>query len=450
MINIGSIKKNFGASTLGVLVNIIFQLLAVPIFIKLWGVEYYGEWLMLSAVSAYFSMSDVGINTVTANEFSIHYAQKNLKKCKTLLNNNLFIVISIFFFVTVLLIVSLNLSDFTKIFNFRIIPERIAETSLIILTIKIFTGILSNVFNSIYRANQIFARGLMIDNCVRICENIILIVGVVLKYKLVLILVFYSSPVLFGLFIKYFDTKKYFKVSFNYNSIDKVEIKKILTPSIAFLSMPVGNSIILQGFTLIVGAVLGSASVVLFNTTRTLVNFLKSALGLINNSVWPELSLLYGRGNMNEVKKIMWFTVGTSFYLSLGLSVILFTIGKYIYIYWTKSAIEFNQTLFIMFLIIMIFNTIWFASSVILFATNKHKKYSLIYLISSILSILVGYIYLKLFNDVSYLPLSLLVMDIFLILAVGKLVVKIIGGNVFYFYYMALITPIKYLKSFFP
>ena len=44
---------------------------------KYWGIELYGEWIVLNALTAYFAMSDIGLNTVTTNEFSINYKQKN-------------------------------------------------------------------------------------------------------------------------------------------------------------------------------------------------------------------------------------------------------------------------------------------------------------------------------------------------------------------------------------
>jgi hypothetical protein len=47
-----------------------FQLLSVPVFLQYWGVNLYGEWLALISLTAYFQMTDIGLNTATANSFT--------------------------------------------------------------------------------------------------------------------------------------------------------------------------------------------------------------------------------------------------------------------------------------------------------------------------------------------------------------------------------------------
>ena len=111
MINIKVIYKNLGANSLSVIINIILQVVAVPVFIKYWGVNLYGEWLVLTAFTAYFSMTDIGLNTVTANDFSINYVQGKHNKCNILLNNNFFFIVTVFSTIisglTVVIIISL-------------------------------------------------------------------------------------------------------------------------------------------------------------------------------------------------------------------------------------------------------------------------------------------------------------------------------------------------------
>lgn len=90
-VNFLSIYKNLGANSLGFLINLTIQFLSVPIFIKYWGVEMYGEWLVLTAVSSYFAMTDMGLSTVTSNEFSISFAAGEHNRCRKLINNNFFL-----------------------------------------------------------------------------------------------------------------------------------------------------------------------------------------------------------------------------------------------------------------------------------------------------------------------------------------------------------------------
>lgn len=418
--NLKAIRDNLGANGLTVLFNTVFQFVSVPIFLAYWGVNLYGDWLVLASLTSYFAMSDIGLNTVTINEFAISYAQKKIKKCNTLFNNNLFFILIVFAVVlsgTLLLLYVINLSSFFKLDS---IPERTAETILVCLLIQVFVGMTSGLFDAIYRATNRNATGVMVSNYVRMSENILLIAGVALQYHLITIVIVYSIPRVAGLVFKAYKTRNYFPLSIHTKYFNKQEFKRIIIPAFSFLSFPVGNSIILQGFTLLINFTLGSVAVVIYNTTRTLINFIKVGFNLINSSVWPEFSLAFGRSDFPTMRKLHRYSVSLSFYFSLLASVLLFIFGEFIYTTWTKSKLEFDAILFISFLITLITNTVWYTSSVVLASTNNHKTFSLYYVGSCFISLLLGYFVIKTTNIVSFVPLSLLMIDVFLIFVVLK------------------------------
>lgn len=446
MISIKHILNNLGANSFSMIINLFFQIILVPVFIIYWGIDLYGEWLVLIAVTSYFAMTDIGLSTVTSNEFSISYAKDNFYRCNVLFNNNLFFTIFVFIVLIFLLIILLQSVNLSKLLNLHKIPESIAEIGLILLIFQVFFGMLGNLMNSIYRATQHYARAIMINNGILITENLILLAGVVLKFPLDLIFIVYVLPRMVGLFIKYFDSKKYYQIGIGMGYLDKVEFKRILIPSLAFLSFPIGNSIILQGFTLLINFMLGSAAVVFFNTTRTLVNIIKTGLGLINNSVWPELSLAYGREDYESMKKLHRYSVGASFYLSLFFLIILLLIGKPVYLFWTDSKLGFDWLLFFTFLLTLVFNTIWFTSSVVLAATNKHQRYSIIYLLSTLIALCIAYFIIKMTGQISLLPLSLLIIDILLSVVIVKQSLEIVDDGFHEFIKLVISVPSQLLK----
>ncbi len=447
MKNIRVILKNFGANSFSVLINIVFQVVTIPIFIKYWGVDMYGEWLILTAAAAYFSMTDIGLSTATSNDFSINYVQNKYDKCNSLLNNNFYFIVvafSIIFFGLFFTLVNFNLSAF---FHFKIISRRNTSIALVLLTGQIFFGMLGNLYFAIYKATQHYARCLMIDNILRIVERLALIGGIILRLSFITILVLYVTPRILGFFIKLFDSRKYYKLNLSIKYLNKTEFKGIIIPSLSFLSFPIGNSIVLQGFTLLVGFVYGSVAVVLYNTTRTLVNFAKIGLGLIGNSFWPEYSLAYGKKDFGLMKKMHRYSVSSSLYLSILLAFFLFLFGKTIYMPWTNYKMDFNSVLFYNFLFTMVLSTIWGVSSVVLAATNNHKMYSLLYLISTIISLGVAYAILKTAGNISFLPLALLVTDILLIVVVEKQVLNLVSDTLREFIKSIILTPVLIVKS---
>jgi len=448
MINLKAIRNNFGANGLTVLFNTVFQFVAVPLFLVYWGVDLYGDWLVLLSLTSYFAMSDIGLNTVTINEFTISYAKKEIKKCNTLFNNNLFFIIIVFTIVviiTLLFFYAINLSSLFKLEN---IPEKTAETIVVCLLIQVFAGMTSGLFDAIYRATNRNATGVMVNNYVRMSENIFLIVGVVLQLHLILIILIYIIPRIIGLVFKAIKTQHYFPLSINFKYFDRVEFKRIIIPAFSFLSFPVGNSIILQGFTLLINFTLGSAAVVIYNTTRTLINFIKIGFNLINNSVWPEFSLAYGKQDFVSMKKLHRYAVSISFYFSLLAALLLFLFGEFIYLTWTKNQLEFDIILFVSFLITLITNTVWYTSSVVLASTNNHKTFSLYYVGSCFIALLLGYFVIKTTNIISFVPLSLLIIDVFLIFIVLKNSLLIVQDTWKDFFSAVMELPFDLLKNY--
>jgi O-antigen/teichoic acid export membrane protein len=447
MINSKSIRNNFGANGLTVIFNTAFQLISVPIFLSYWGIDLYSDWLVLLSLTSYFAMSDIGLNTVTTNEFCISYSQNKFKKCNTLFNNNLFFILIVFTVLFTVIVLFFSFANLSTIFKLESINETTSETIVVCLAIQVFAGMVSGLFDAIYRATNRNALGIMLNNYVRIFENVLLIVGVLFNFNLITIILIYIIPRPVGLIFKVIKTQYYFPLSINLKYFDLKEFKSIVLPAFSFLSFPVGNSIVLQGFTLLVNFTLGSVAVVTYNTTRTLINFVKVGFGLINNSVWPELSLAYGRKDYVSMKKIHRYSVSISFYFSLFASFFLLIFGEFIYTNWTNNKLDFNMTLYICFLITLVANTVWYTSSVVLASTNNHKVFSMYYLISCFVSLLLGYFIITYTNTINYLPLSLLIIDILLIILVLKSSLKIVNDNFSEFIFETLKLPIITIKN---
>jgi O-antigen/teichoic acid export membrane protein len=65
------IAHALAASAFGQSVTIGSQLLLTPLFFRHWGPGLYGEWLILSSVPAYLTMSDLGIGSAAGNEMTM-------------------------------------------------------------------------------------------------------------------------------------------------------------------------------------------------------------------------------------------------------------------------------------------------------------------------------------------------------------------------------------------
>lgn len=418
MINTKAILHNIGASSIMVGVISIFRIVSVPLCINYWGLELYGEWIVLITLIAYFQMSDVGLNTATSNEYAFAYVNKKYQKCNILINNNLFFLIASFGLMFFVLIILKYFNFFSEIFQFKVISKESLKLSLVILLAQVFIGTINNLLNTIYKAKNIFARGLMIDNIIRVSENSAFIIGVITNLSIPNILLVILSVKVVGLLYKYFDANRNIIIHFSVKYFRIAEFKKIIFPALSFFTFPVASSMVNQGYTLIINLILGSVAVVLFNTTRTMISFMKIFVDIFHKSVWPELSLSYGRKDILALRKIHRITVMASIFITVIASVFLFLFGKRIYLVWTENKIIFNSTLFYLFILVQLLNILWSSSGMILKTTNNHKTLSLLFLILSAFSLVSGYFTLYYTNSISYLPISLMIIEVVLIIYV--------------------------------
>ena len=72
------LASGLGANGYSQLVTIVVQLMGVPIFLNAWGPRLYGEWLILFAIPAYFSISDLGFSQSAANDMTGRVARHDV------------------------------------------------------------------------------------------------------------------------------------------------------------------------------------------------------------------------------------------------------------------------------------------------------------------------------------------------------------------------------------
>lgn len=82
------IAKNMYANLFGIIVNLLNQIVLVPLFLIMWPIELYGDWIILSSFSVFFSMTDLGFNSASMNYFSIKYAEGKYTACSKVIINN--------------------------------------------------------------------------------------------------------------------------------------------------------------------------------------------------------------------------------------------------------------------------------------------------------------------------------------------------------------------------
>lgn len=399
------VRKNLVANGFGVGVQLLNQIVLVPFYILFWGNELYSDWIVISAVTTIFAMSDVGLNNVIQNRFSIKLSEENHEECDSLLTDN-FLLVAVTLMVTLVgCMVFVVFWDITNVMNLHFLSRGQANFVFLILIVKVFIGMFSGIENAIYRATHNASISVYMDQIGNLIVALLTVWCILQKIPIIIMCLLICMPQIVLLIVKHFHSKKFYNYRFSLHSADWSIFKSVLLPSLSFMAFPLGNTIVLQGYTLVVNGFFGADAVVLFNTTRTLCNFIKTLIGTLQNSVWPEYSIAYGKVDYNYMRhlhrKILKITIVTSFFAGIGLLIF----GPFIFRIWTNNAIVFNYALMTVYVVALFIESLWISSSVTLMATNNHTRLGITYILAASFAIVMAY---TLVHTISHCSLTLM------------------------------------------
>jgi len=420
--------NGFTANGFSQLSNIICQLLAVPVLLHYWGIELYGEWLILSTIPAYLAMSEMGFSSVAANEMTMLVAKRDRSEAlKVFQSTSIFlIIISVVISIAVLWA---SLFPITEWLNISSITKADVALIILIMGTQVIFGLQGGLINAGFRCDGNFALGIWLASATGLAETGLLLLSVFLGAQpLVVAMLVLSSRVVSFFVMRLILYRKSPWICYGVPQSAIRRIRQMARPSLAFMGFPIGNAIKNQGMLTVVGMTLGPAFVVVLSTTRTILNVAQKSLGMVSNAVWPEMSTAYGAGDMAMARKLHRGACKLSLWISLCAVLGLFCFGESVLEVWTRGEVPFDSVFFSLMLLVIFVHSLWFASYVVPAATNKHEKLSLVYLVGACLSIAIAMSITRQ-NGLTGIALSLLVVDLVMVLFVVNLSLSILKDN---------------------
>jgi len=391
------IKSNLLASLYGFCVNIASHLFLIPLFLLFWETEKYSDWIVLTSLTAFFAMTDIGLNTATRNSFVIKYIEGEKKKCVALMTNN-YILIFLFFLISIILsFLFLSFFDIVDSLSLHVTERKTAEYVFILLICRVFINKFNTIPDAVYRAHSLTSISIFLNNTTRLIEVGMLVLGLYLGLSLTVITFLYILPGFVLLFYKWINTRRLFSFSFKFRNVDLKLLKSTISPSVGFLTFPLGLSIIDQGFTLVVNKYFGADLLVLYNTTRIMSNFIRSLFNFVQNSVWPEYSIAFGKQDFLRIRSLHRRMFWLSFLGPVLISCFILLFGDSIYTLWTNGKVHFSSSLMFAFLLVLVTQSLWETSGTILMAINMHLKLGILYLIGCVVSLILAILLINTF-----------------------------------------------------
>lgn len=373
------------------LIVVFGQIILLPIYLKYWGGQVYGEWQLLSAAVAYIVLLDFGMQTYAVNRLNQSYARGEAAECRRVFHTALSISLIVAVSATIILLLSVWSVPAEKWFHLRSTSSGRAQLVILVLGLHVAWSLPAGVVGGIYRAVGELARDLLFNNIQR--GTVLAITAIALVKgadMLVIAFIQFAGLAAHAAFVQWDLRRRHPDIPIGLSGRDWRLGLAFLAPSFLFLMMQFSAAFLVQGTTLLVGAFAGATAVAAFVAIRTLANAIAQGTQALGAVLWPELSAIESRREYSKLRVIYLLASKLLFSFSLALGIFLHFSAPDIVRWWTGGRIQYDSSMMSALIAIQVCQSWYLASSVVLGSSNNHRRLALTCLATSVLGLAIG------------------------------------------------------------
>ena len=377
-----------GSDAYNQVVTVVVQLAGVPLLLHAWGHQVYGEWLILFAVPSYLSMSDLGFTQSGANRMTaLAAARDHAAALRIFRALGVLVIVALVggLMLTAALVRLMPLGDW---FSLRVLGGDAARLVVTLLAAEVFVRLLDGWLHAGFRASGDYALHKGMSSSVRLVQHVALW-GVALTgggpvgAALAFLAVRASSIPLIGLLL----FRRHPWLRGTRGRVQMRQLRPLLRPAIANTAMPAAQALQIQGSTLVVGAALGPAAVVVFSTLRTLTRLVVQLVTVLNNAAEPEMAAAYGKGDEGLLRSLFVSTLHFALWAGLIAAAGLAVLGQPVVHIWTHGRVAFDAALFGWLLASAVASLLWAPGLAVLRAANRHVRAAAMFVLAAAVSL---------------------------------------------------------------
>jgi len=409
---LGRILRGFGANAYGQVVVAIIQLAGVPILLHYWGARLYGEWLILSAIPSYLSMTDLGFSQSAANDMTARVGRGDRNGALAVFQSLTALVYTaavVGLLLVALLAIFLPVGEWLHISELS--PLKI-RWILWLLAAEVLVKLAEGSSHAGFRASGEYAFHTSIYYTTLFAQQVVVWCAVTTGHgPLVAAALFMAVRVVVtpSVAALLFWRHRYLKPGFANASL--VELRALVRPALANVAMPLAQAFNIQGLVLVVGAVLGPVAVVVFSTLRTLTRLTLQLVVSVSHAVEPELARAWGAGDRSLMRRMYVHSMRASFWMALVAAVALHFLGDVIVTLWTHGKVAMDIALFDLLLLSAAASMLWYGGLSLLKAGNRHLGAAVLYVLASLAAVVMATLLLRVTGKLSDVGFALLLMD---------------------------------------
>ncbi|AMN80355.1 MULTISPECIES: lipopolysaccharide biosynthesis protein [Pseudomonas] len=381
------IVSGIGANSFGQVVNLLIQLVSVPVLIASWGFGAYSEWVVLSAIPTYLALSDLGVTTAASSKVVIWHERGRLRVARAVYSTSFAFLLLAGFSVLLLAVGSLAFFDLFSLLNLKSIRSGDGVLILSALTGYSLLCLLTNMISIRYRAFKVLPLSSFIMNVIRMLEWSAALLCAYLTQSLVATSLMLLAVRLVGLVSKNLIANRLgITLRFNPSMIGKRAFVTLIKPSIASLAFPIGLALNVQGLIILLSVLLSPAHAAIFGLYRTISRVLVQFSTVVNQSLWPEISYAFSIGDNQLVRKMIRYALKFSLPIACVMGALVVVYGGTIFDVWSGRKDDYSSSIMLVLIIGALTHVAWQVYWVALMATASYASFAVVFMLVSIAS----------------------------------------------------------------
>jgi O-antigen/teichoic acid export membrane protein len=364
------------------------SLILVPLFLRYWSATRYGEYLALFAAASYLTSLDIGMQQATVNRLTQAYARSDSNEYRSVQHTAITFYIVLAASVTVVVAGFAWLLPITRWMGLKLTAPSTATAVIILLGIYVMWSMPMRLITATYQSAGNLARTQWIANSQQIVVMFLSAIALLLGWGMLAIALLQVLTVGLTASFVLLDLHRRLPTLFPGMAGARLSALEDLShPSLLFALLLVGNLVAYQGSTLVISAVMGGLAVAEVSISKAMIDLIRQVLYSITLALCPDFARMEVLGEFEKLRKVHRMAVAATASITLALAASVWYEGPQIIAVWTRGRIEPDVLLLRLFLILLVFQTPWAASSTVATATNRHKVQAIGYFFSAVIGI---------------------------------------------------------------
>lgn len=390
------------ALLLGNLGMIALQLATVPILLAAWGTQLFGEWLIISTVLGYVTLSDLSVTAVAHNRIDAAMGAGDARGATATFRSSL-LLLALF---TLLICGAFLLFALTQreglLALFSLMPAREASWTFLVLlldgALMIAFAHCANLLRSVRRNPETQYR-LSVSRLLGLAA--IPASALAGASPLVAALAMLAThAVNFGFLLV--RLRRIITWLVPGIGVDFSEARTLVRLASSFLLLPISSIVYLQLSIFLIAAWAGPQVVALFVSLRTLTRMITQFVPMIGTAVWSEIAHSAGREDRAAIGSMARLVLIVAPAATVILVAGYLVLGEWFFGWWTHHAFVFDRQLFGWLLANAAVLGLSSSFEVFLLSTNRHNAYAIVFFAVTALALGAGWWFLPALGPVSF------------------------------------------------